>query len=149
MLSMACAGASWSELGSRLWEAMNARWSENTSLETVAESLVNIARHCVARRPESLEHAEAVEMALGALRQTEAFRIARTVSADGADAAAALLLLIARLRSTDAGPLSVRLASLSAEAARLPPLVAELDRLEEQWKAIRRTWPGNQVEADL
>ncbi len=141
MLSLTCAGASWAEVARRLRLALSKPWPDDTSLATIAASLVEVTEHCVARQPDAADHAAAIEETLGALRATEAHQVARQVtSGTAADATAALLLLVARMHS-GGGALHRDLERVAAEAARIPALAAELDRLAAQSEALRSTWP--------
>ncbi|HUQ01358.1 MAG TPA: phytochelatin synthase family protein [Kofleriaceae bacterium] len=146
MLSLACAGAAWPEVARRLREALSRTWPADASLSDVAASLVGLTEHCVARQPETSAHAAAIAEVLGALRATEAHRIASTVaSGSGADATAALLLVFAGVHrghdgDGDGVTLSRDLARIGGEAERIPALAAELERLAAQSEAIRATW---------
>ncbi len=141
MLSLACAGASWPQVARRLREALSWSWPEDTEVAAVAASLVGLTEHCVARHAETDDHAAAIDQVLGALRATEAHRLASAVaSGTSADATAALLLLLARVHRPGGGRLSDALTRLDAEAARIPALAAELDRLTAQSEALRATW---------
>jgi glutathione gamma-glutamylcysteinyltransferase len=141
MLSLACAGAPWPEVARRLRESLTTPWPEDARLADVAASLVALTEHCVARHAETADHAAAIEDVLVALRSTEAYAIAATVARGvAADATAALLLLFARVRTPGDGALTHALATISAEAARIPAIADELDRLTAQSEALRATW---------
>ncbi len=137
-LSMARAGAAWPEVGRRLRVALAAPWPDDATPATLVASLVEIAAHCETHEPDDPAHAAAVAPVLAALRATEAHRIARPHAAGlaGADALAALLLLVAQLRP-GTGPLAAELARLRDEALADPALRVELERLAAQGVALR------------
>jgi glutathione gamma-glutamylcysteinyltransferase len=134
MLSLACAGASWAEVGRRLRETLTAPWPEDASLAAIAASLGPLTEHCVARHAETADHAAAIEDVLGALRATEAYRVTGSVGT------AALLLVFARVRAPGDGELTRALARITDEAARIPAIADELDRLTAQSEALRARW---------
>lgn len=134
-LSLTCAGESWRELAARLRTALTTRWPPDAPLATVAAALAALTDHCVLRRPDAPDHVAAVEVAVTALRATEAFRVA--AGTPNPEATAALLLLLARDHAVAPGPLADALARLAAEAAAQPTLSAELDQLAAQSQALR------------
>ena len=141
-LSLACADGSWRDLAARLRAALTAPWPAETPLEDLAAALAPLAAHCVLRRTDAPEHAAAIARAEAALRGTAAHRLARAVTAEAADATAALLLLFARLRGGEPPPLGPALAALDAEASADPVLAAELMQLTAQHGALASLLDG-------